>query len=140
MKNILNVGIVGFSNESKYEKIKGECATIAAFDKIYQLYSDKEIVIVSGLTNMGIPKLAYLEAVKRGWKTVGIAPKEAENYDLFPVNEKIIAGIKFGDESKVFIDYIDIIIKIGGGEQSKKEVSMALEQDIPILNMDSYFQ
>jgi hypothetical protein len=135
----LNIGIVGFSNESKYKKTDGVQAVKAAFDNIQELFPNRDIHIVSGLTNVGIPRIAYEQAVKREWKTVGIAPTEAEDYELFPVDEAIIVGKKFGDESEVFIDYIDVLIKLGGGKQSEKEVEMATDQHIPVMNMDTYF-
>ena len=138
-KDKIKIGVVGFSDEKKYDKKDGVKAIKDAFNNIRDLFTDKEIHIVSGLTKVGIPNLAYEEAGARGWQTVGIAPKEAEQYDLFPVNEKIIVGDKFGDESLVFIDYIDVFVKIGGGKQSEKEAEMAKEQNIPIMNMDNYF-
>ena len=140
MKIKLNVGIIGFSNEKKYKASDGKKAVTDAFDNLSKLFPERDIHVVSGLTNIGIPKLAYEEAVKKKWKTVGIAPKEAEEYELFHVDEKIIVGDKFGDESKVFIDYIDILVKIGGGQQSEKEAAMAVKQNIPIMNMDNYFE
>lgn len=111
----IKIGIIGFSDESKYKKLDGVKSIKDAFDNIEQLFPKQEIYIVSGLTNMGIPRLAYEEAVKRKWKTVGIAPKESEKYELFLVDEKILVGEKFGDESKVFINYINILIKVGRG-------------------------
>jgi len=123
--NDFYVGIIGYSDESKFdlddakEKIKIE------FDKLEKKYNDKKIVIVSGLTNIGIPGIAYKEATHRKWKTIGISAKEAEQYKLFNVDIKIILGEKFGDESSYFINYCDIILKFGGGKQSKKEFDMA---------------
>ncbi len=140
MKEKVKIGIIGFSDEKKYKKSDGSDAVAGAFANLNVLFRDKEIYIVSGLTNVGIPRLAYEFAGDRKWKTVGIAPKEAEQYELFPVDEKIIVGDKFGDESKVFIDYIDVLVKIGGGKQSEKEAEMAKEQNIPIMNMDNYFK
>ncbi len=140
MKNTVRIGIIGFSDEKKYKKQDAIDAVACSFANIHELFQDKEIYIVSGLTNVGIPKLAYEFAGDRKWKTVGIAPKEAEQYELFPVDEKIIVGEYFGDESEVFIDYIDVLVKIGGGKQSEKEAEMAKEQNIPIMNMDNFFK
>lgn len=74
---------------------------------------------------MGIPALAYREAVKKGWKTVGIACEKAKEYDLFDVDEKHIVGKEWGDESESFLDMIDMMIKVGGGKQSKEEAEKA---------------
>lgn len=141
LKNsLINIGIVGFSDESKYKKSDGEKAVLASFNNIAELFPDREIHIVSGLSNVGIPKLAYIEAVKRGWRTVGIAPREVEPCDSFPVDDVIIVGSKFGDESQTFIDYIAILVKIGGGKQSQKELQMAKDRGLLVMDMESYFE
>lgn len=136
--NKIKVGVIGFSDESKFNKSDAIKAFNDAFDNIKELFPEREIHIVSGLTNMGMPRLAYEEAVRRKWKTVGIAPKQSENYKLFPVDEKIIVGEKFGDESEVFINYINVLIKVGGGKQSDKELKMSIEKNIPIMDMSNY--
>lgn len=59
--------------------------------------------LVSGLTNMGIPKLAYEIADKKGWTTVGFSAEEAKEYECYDVDKEIIVGKKFGDESEEFI-------------------------------------
>jgi len=114
---------------------------VEAYDQIEQLYPDRPKAIVSGLTNIGVLQIAYEEAVKRGWKTVGIACKRAEEYELFPVNEKIIVGQEWGDESPTFLDRIDLIVRIGMGTQSiaeteetKRRGKPAIEYDLPILD------
>ena len=45
---------------------------------------------------MGIPKLAYKIADKKGWKTIGLSAQEAKEYDCYDVDEEIIFGEKFG--------------------------------------------
>lgn len=85
-----------------------------------------EIEIVSGYTNTGIPKIAYEIADSLGLKTVGFSAKQAftNSHGLFPVAKEIIIGDKFGDESQAFVNYIDVLIRIGGGQQSRKEVEL----------------
>lgn len=119
MNEILKVGFVGYSltnfNEDKVKNI------IKLIFDILEWQNENQIEIVSGLTNMGIPKLVYEEAVIRGMKTVGIACKKAYDYECFDVDKKIIQGINWGDESDAFLRYINILIKLGGGKQSTKE-------------------
>jgi hypothetical protein len=132
----LRVGVVGYSDESEFEIDSAREILEKIIDQIEEefihtgLFSD--LVIVSGLTNMGIPKLAYEIAQDRGYKTIGIAPNEAEDHDLFPVDEIIWSGESFGDESREFIDFIDLLVKVGGGDQSEKEVEMAEQDDVPV--------
>ncbi len=125
----MNIGIIGYSIQKFNEKKAREM-----INNIYDSFEKHidNLVIVSGLTDLGIPKIAYEEAVKRNYKTIGIACQKAKEYELFPVDEKIIIGEEWGDESNTFLKYIDILIKIGGGEQSKKEVEQAKENGIKV--------
>ena len=45
-----------------------------------------------------------------------------------PNTRRITIGEKHGDDSEYFIDFIDSLIRIGGGPQSHKEVEMFKEQ------------
>ena len=60
------------------------------------------------------------------YKTIGIAPSRAKKVKrgVFNVDKEIIVGTNFGDESQTFIDYIDVLVRIGGGKQSREEVEM----------------
>lgn len=113
---------------------------IDAYDKVAAQFPNHEIVIVSGLTNVGVLKIAYEEAKIRKWRTVGIACKRAEEHPLFHVDEKIIVGENWGDESPGFIEAIDGIIRIGTGKQSVRETELvkgkglpSFEYDLPVL-------
>ncbi len=76
-----------------------------------------QIKIVSGLTTTGVVGMAYELAKEYGFKTVGVAPAEALQYDLFDVDETYIHGEKFGDESTEFLMKLSRLIRIGGGNQ-----------------------
>jgi hypothetical protein len=118
-----HVGFVGYSMQ-KFDESKAREYVRQAFDAAEE--ADRtSFACVSGLTNMGIPKLAYEEAVKRGWKTVGVACEKAENYDLFPVDEKVIVGKEWGDESDAFLSRIEMLVRVGGGKQSRDGVNKA---------------
>ncbi|MFT7121906.1 MAG: hypothetical protein ACJAZ9_002094 [Neolewinella sp.] len=41
-----------------------------------------------------------------------------------PVDKAILHGEKFGDESAGFVEYVDGLIRVGGGPQSRKEVEL----------------
>ncbi|WP_157472253.1 hypothetical protein [Neolewinella persica] len=43
---------------------------------------------------------------------------------VFACDKKIIVGERFGDESEAFVAYIDGMIRIGGGPQSRREVEL----------------
>jgi len=82
--------------------------------------------VVGGLTNMGIPKLAYEIADEEGWIKTGFSAEQAFEVDsgTYPVDKTIIYGQKFGDESHQFVSYIDCLIRAGGGKQSLEEVRL----------------
>lgn len=63
-------------------------------------------------------------------------PFEGYNYELFHCDEIYVFGDKFGDESRSFINGIDILYKIGGGEQSDKELKMAKEKKMQVFEYE----
>lgn len=118
----MKVGVVGYSGR-KFDIEKAKMLIDQAFDQLSALFPN--MTIVSGLTDLGIPALAYREAVSRGFKTVGIACEKAKNHKCFNCDEVIIEGKEWGDESQKFLESINILIRIGGGKQSLEEVAKA---------------
>ena len=109
-----------------------------AYDRIDREHQNKSKTVVSGLTNLGVPALAYNEAKIRGWRTVGIACSKAEEYDCFAVDERIIVGDEWGQESETFLNNIDVLVRVGGGNQAKRETGdfrklekQVMEYDLP---------
>jgi len=137
--DILYIGVVGYSNQ-QFDEAEAREILEEAFDDIEEEYVDngdyEDIIIVSGLTSLGIPKIAYEIADARDYGTMGIAPSEADDYELYNVDEIIYEGETFGDESEVFIDNIDVLVKVGGGQQSQQEMELAESEDISILEFD----
>ena len=127
------VGVVGYSDK-KFDKKKALELIREGFDDL--VGSKKDVEIVSGLTNVGIPAIAYKEAVKRGYRTVGIACVKAEDYECFPCDKIVTIGEDWGDESKTFLDNIDVLLRIGGGKQSLKEVSIAKERGMKVVEFE----
>ncbi|HLG28284.1 MAG TPA: hypothetical protein VI423_10905 [Paenisporosarcina sp.] len=140
----IRIGVVGYSGQ-KFDENEAQDLIAGTFDAIEMRWPDRkthpgkravtltEKVIVSGLTDVGIPALAYREAVRRGWKTVGIACEKAKEYDLFPVDKKIIVGKEWGDESETLLNNIDVLVRIGGGKQSLREVKQFQETGKPVI-------
>ncbi len=126
----MKIGIVGFSSP----QFDQETARVLLEKKLTKIITDMDkssIEIVSGYTNIGVPKIAYEIADIMGLKTIGFSAKKAlsANCGLYPVNKAIIYGKSYGDESLAFVDYIDILIRIGGGKQSRKEVQLFKEKN-----------
>jgi hypothetical protein len=131
----LNIGITGYSAQ-KFDNSEAQRMLREAYDKIHADYPDREKYIVSGLTDLGIPALAYREAVARGWKTVGIACSKASEYACFPVDEKIIEGNDWGQESPRFLDTLEVLVRIGGGGQARRETAEAKVRGKPVIEYD----
>lgn len=131
----LNVGVVGYS-EQNFNRGRAKEHLKDAFDKVEEDFSGTPS-IVSGLTDVGIPSLAYREASSRGWHTVGIACIKAETgrYDCYPVDNKIVRDEweEWGDESEAFLSRIDVLIRVGGGSQTRDEIGKARQRGIKIL-------
>jgi len=128
--NELYIGVVGYSGQA-FDNEKAKGLLQQAYDIIDQTYTGQKIV-VSGLTDQGIPALAYRHAVERDWKTVGIACADACNYDCFPVDEQIIVGENWGDESERFLSSIDVLVRVGGGQQSIRETAEFMKTGKPV--------
>ncbi len=121
MSDGIKVGVVGFIDESQFDKESAEAKIAEVFTDLKDKMALNDINIVSGLTNVGIPALAYAEAVKQGFTTTGIACSKAEEYECFPCDKKQIVGDQWGDESETFLSSIVILLKFGGGDQSVRE-------------------
>eukprot|EP01080_Neovahlkampfia_damariscottae_P008628 gene8628-575_t len=134
----LKLGVVGYSREL-FDKQEANDAIKDLIPKMINFHQPNSIELVSGLTNQGVPKLSYIYAVQKGFKTVGIAPTAAFKVPsgLFPVDKRIIVGKEFGDESEYFINYIDILVRVGGGQQSRREVAM-FKKKLNFRNLEKY--
>jgi predicted Rossmann-fold nucleotide-binding protein len=122
----MKIGFIGFSAQ-KFDEEKARNIIRKSM-----MFLDLNYEVVSGATNMGIPKLVYEEAKRKGMKTIGIIPKEGMNYELFPqLDQLIVEGENWGEESERFLFMIDSLVMIGGGEQPKKEYKRAQEMGIP---------
>ncbi|MEO0732591.1 MAG: alpha-ketoglutarate-dependent dioxygenase AlkB, partial [Bacteroidota bacterium] len=86
----------------------------------------RQTEIVSGYTKSGVPKIAYEIARKLGFVTVGFSARQALRVrsGVWPVDKVILRGERFGDESADFVAYIDGLIRVGGGPQSRREVAL----------------
>jgi len=115
------LGIMGYSAQ-EFDKGLAEQYIRQHFS---ELGNDIDIEIVSGLTNIGIPAIAYRVAKEMGFTTTGIACSKAEKYECFPCDQVKIIGNNWGDESSTFLSYCDSFLRVGGGEQTKKETADA---------------
>ena len=123
-RKILRLGVIGRSGKTVVNESGARKAFTEVLDELmHKGYS--QIEVVSGLTALGVPKLAYEEAQAKGLRTVGIACSEAKKFPCFPCNDIIIVGKRWGDESETFLQCIDMLVLIGeGGAQSWQEFNV----------------
>jgi phosphoribosyl-ATP pyrophosphohydrolase len=128
MAKVIKYGVVGFS-KNQFDKTTARRLLEDLFQKIKEKHEEAAIEIVSGYTNSGVPKLAYELADKYGFTTIGFSAKQALSVKsgVYPVSKVILIGEKFGDESEDFVKYIDALIRIGGGQQSRRETTLFKE-------------
>lgn len=128
----MRIGVIGYSAQ-KFDVDQAEYALDSMIMglSIKERRGFEEVAIVSGLTNLGVPAIAYHIAKCRGMKTVGIACSKAKNYDCFACDEVKIVGDNWGDESEAFLNDIDVLVKVGGGKQSLSEIEKAKTMGIP---------
>jgi hypothetical protein len=124
------IGFVGYS-AMKFDESKAKEIIHTIFESFND---DEDYVIVSGATNMGIPKLVYEEAENYDMYLMGVMCKDGYTCELYPCDNILAVGNNWGDESEIFIDLIDELYKIGGGPQSEKETEMALKKGIPVYD------
>lgn len=125
MPNTIKYGIVGFSR-NQFDQKRAREILDNIFSQIKEKHPEKVIEIVSGYTNSGVPKIAYELADKYGFETVGYSAKQALSVKsgVYPVKKVFLKGEKFGDESEDFVQYIDALIRVGGGKQSRYETEL----------------
>lgn len=129
------VGVTGFSGQWSEAKIaedpalKGtvEAATAALTEHLRQLkatYGDR-LVLSSGATMEGVPKIIYDVCAKEGIAAMGVACEKAFKYALGTMKYLIIEGMEWGAESPTFLKTSDEILLLGGGGQAKREAIAA---------------
>lgn len=137
MSEKLNIGVVGYCPPSRFDENEARRMINEGYDQFQERHPGREIRIISGLTNVGVLKIAYEEARKRRWEITGITNETAaREYELFPVDSQTIVGKTWGDESQTFVDAIDGILRVGGGPQSKREVQQIRERGGEVIEFE----
>lgn len=130
------IGVVGYCPPTAFDENEARRMIKDAYDQIAEQFAGKTIIIVAGLTDVGVLAIAYEEAVRRHWMTAGIACKRAVEHPLFPVDMKQIVGENWGDESPAFVALLDAIIRIGNGKQSIRETEAVKAKGLPTFEYD----
>ncbi|TVZ41527.1 hypothetical protein P886_0873 [Alteromonadaceae bacterium 2753L.S.0a.02] len=130
----MKIGVVGFSSDA-IDSVRARILLEQSFKQLLLAKGAPDdtaqaVEIVTGFTNIGVPKLAYQIADSWGYTTVGISAQQAYRVrcGIYPVKKAFIVGDNFGDESQAFIDYIDYLVAVCGGTQSQREIVLFTEK------------
>lgn len=121
----VKIGVVGFSRNA-FDQATAKQLLWTHFAALQARHRDRIVEIVSGYTAQGVPRIAYELAEEFNFVKVGFSAKQAFRVrtGLYPCDKEIIVGERFGDESEAFVGYIDGLVRIGGGPQSRREVEL----------------
>lgn len=131
------IGLVGFSGSFKKNK-RSDAENVSRrvlskeIKELIQTHSSASIFLVSGATNLGVPRIGYDIAKQHGCQNVGITAGCAIRYSIAELDYLTVVGKRFGDESNAFISTIDQLWVLGGGGQSLDECNLASKANIPI--------
>jgi hypothetical protein len=114
------VGVVGYSTQ-EFDKHLAFSLFKEWLEEFASHNGAENIEVISGLTDLGVPGVAYHSARELGIRTVGIACSKANEHELFPCDKVIIVGTEWGQESATFLARLTHLVRIGGGKQSLAE-------------------
>lgn len=142
------VGIVGFSGQWSEEKLAAnpELRERVRFAKeeLKEVIRDLQaklgdsLVISSGATMEGVPRLTYEICEELGVKAMGVACDKAKDYPLGKMRYLVIEGKNWGEESPTFLKTSDEIVMLGGGGQAKREAITASNEGKPVLVIQGF--
>lgn len=127
----LRIGLVGYSRPC-FDVAEATRLVVRALDATEGVRPGAPRVLVAGLTDQGVPAIGYREAARRGWSTAGYACRRALGMACYAVDERVIVGSAWGDESADFVAAIDLLVRVGGGPQSHREVAMARARGVVV--------
>jgi hypothetical protein len=134
IENSYKIGVVGWSSIGF--DINYATKILNEFYTEVRKKHNGTISIVSGWSNIGIPQIATNLAQKFGFIRIGYSAAEVLKYELCDVDIGYIVGEKFGDESEAFVDYVDEILKLGGGLQAERELKYAIKNKKNVIEYE----
>lgn len=131
------IGLVGFSGSfKKNDRADAEEITQRILTKeigsLVEAYHPTRVFLISGATNLGVPKIGYTISKQFGCQNVGVTADCAMRYRIADLDFLTVVGKRFGDESNAFVSAIHQLWVIGGGKQSMDECALAFGANIPI--------
>ena len=137
------IGVIGYDTDDQFEYDQAYAELVDMINEVVseaEIDENTKILIVSNVLDQGMSKVAYDIADESGYDTVGIFPSELVESadDIRAVDEAIQVGEEIGSDDEYFIEYIDVLLRVGessfGDTTSKME--LAEEKDIPTVEID----
>lgn len=132
------VGVAGYSGQwapaklaaDPNLKVLADAAVSALSEQLKALKSKygEKLIISSGATMEGVPKIIYDLCVEQGVPAIGVACAKAFKYPLATMKYLVVEGQEWGEESASFISLADELVVLGGGGQAKREMIAAGQQ------------
>ena len=141
------VGVLGYAGRWERTGLRGAAlhplvaaARAALRDQLLALQAQHgpQLAMASGATNRGVLQLAYELCAELGITALGVAPEQVLNYPLAPMDYLLLVGRRFGDESAAFVRISDVLLLLGGGEQSEREIRMGAAAGKPITIVQGF--
>jgi len=136
------VGVTGFSGQWSDQKIASDqtiredalAATSLIRDHLEALKAQygSRLVLSSGATMEGVPKIIYQLCEQLGIDAMGVTSAKAIDYQLGKMRYLVVEGDDWGQESATFLRTSDELIMIGGGGQAKREAIAACTEAKPV--------
>jgi hypothetical protein len=132
------VGVAGFSGQWSTEKLatdpnvaelvlEANRALRSSLQEL-KLKHDDRLIVSSGATDEGAPKLAYELCTELSILAMGVTSNRAAAYPLATMNYLIVSGEDWGDESPAFVRTLDELVVLGGGAQTRREAMLAAKE------------
>ncbi len=136
------IGVVGFSGQWSDQKIEADpslrsdaeagAAVLREFLTQAKQRHGSRLVVSSGATMEGVPKIIYSLCEELGIEAMGVTSAKAYDYALGKMRYLIVEGEDWGQESATFLRTSDEIIMMGGGGQAKREAIAASTEGKPV--------
>jgi hypothetical protein len=142
------VGVTGFSGQWSQKKLDGDAGLSAdsasAREKLEAHLIElkgqygSRLVVSSGATMEGVPKIIYETCEKLKIAAMGVTSEKAFAYPLGKMNYLIVQGADWGQESETFLATSDEILMLGGGGQAGREAVAASKMGKPVTVFQGY--
>ena len=137
------IGVTGFSTDRDIDWSKARKALRKLFTTIKQSDANgKQVAISSGATNYGVVAVAYQVCHELNMKCIGVAsgkPFVDKTLKLSSfLDRSWFIGNNWGDESPVFLQTLDVMVALGGGNQATREVASAAKSGKKVYLVTGY--